>query len=226
MPDENPSPHGLLTEAEAETLTDIEAPESERNAIRNRVRERLSQILLDMSALYPTLRDEDIEAIFYPDDEMDLSAIRAATQDTLGLLVLGMLMNDDLLETRLKDAIHHATVACGEEAAVEIAVRRGPLPTVAEWATHLDFDESHDPLTLYNHYLWQSDADPEEVAAVGDSVPLEPVASTPEAVREERAEMPQVQRLPQTAITGIEIKSSDPAETNEGHPADDSCDNP
>jgi len=49
--------------------------------------------------LYPTLPADDLAAVFANDDA--LAPIRTGTQDALALLMLGMLLGDDMIETRL-----------------------------------------------------------------------------------------------------------------------------
>jgi len=60
-PDTPTHPAGILTDAEVEALTDPETDPDELTDLRARVRDRLTETLLDLSVLYPTLPPEDFD---------------------------------------------------------------------------------------------------------------------------------------------------------------------
>lgn len=210
MSEQSHRPLGLLTERERETIVADDVQSGERNAIREYVRDRLQATLEDVTLLYPTLRDTDIEAVFCPEDDGELSTIRTATQNALGLLVLGMLVNDDLLETRLSDAIRYAGLANDEEVSVDLEIRRGPLPTLEQCQARFE-DEglTEETLTLYEQFTWNADTDPERVAAAGQRLGME---ATIAEVRDVRDASDAFSRLPQTVITNVDVESIEPEE--------------
>jgi hypothetical protein len=104
-------PAGLLTDTEAEQLADAEHSLADNPELRAQIRTRLRATLQDCSVLYPTLPEEDIAAVFDGAESEADRSIRASTQDALGLLVIGMLTGDDMIETRLQDAIRSAGIS-------------------------------------------------------------------------------------------------------------------
>lgn len=159
-PETTTHPAGILTDAEAEALTDPETDPDELTDLRARVQDRLNETLLDLSVLYPTLPAEEVETVFNPGEPGEQSAVRAATQDGLAVLVLGMLHGDDMVEMRLRDAIVNAGVSYGEDIDVTLELRRGPLPTVEEFAAQVDEDGlTEQTLPLFEYFLTQPDVD-------------------------------------------------------------------
>lgn len=201
-------PAGLLTNTERETLYDPNVDSTERAAVCERVRTRLRATLHDCQALYPTLRDADIEAVFCPDGDAERSTIRAATQDAVGLLALGMLWNDDHIEMRVADAIRYAGFAYGEEVSVTVEVRRSPMPTPEQWLTQRRSDELMTGVTLFEHLLWDKDVPPAQIAKVGQQVGED---TSIETVQETRATADWINRAPQTAILSVEVSDVDAA---------------
>ena len=196
-------PAGVLTDAEAEALMDPETDPDELTVLRARVRDRLTETLLDFSVLYPTLPPEDFDALFRPTDPVDQSAVRAATQDGLALLVLGMLHGNDMVEMRLRDAIMNAGVSYGENIDVTLELRRGPLPTIEEFAAHVDEEGlTEQTLPLFDHFLTQADADLSTLDAI---IPDLQTDITEEEKSEIRTSMAPFARCPQTVITGVAV---------------------
>lgn len=194
---------GILTDAEAEALTDPETDPDELTDLRARVRDRLTETLLDLSVLYPTLPPEDFDTLFRPINPVDQSAVRAATQDGLALLILGMLHGDDMVEMRLRDAIMNAGVSYAEDIDVTLELRRGPLPTTEEFAAHVDEDGlTEQTLPLFEHFLTQADADLRMLDAI---IPDLQTDITEEEKTEIQAVMAPFARCLQTVITGVAV---------------------
>jgi hypothetical protein len=200
-------PAGLLTDAEAEQLADTEHSLAEDTELRSRIRTRLRATLQDCSVLYPTLPEEDIATIFDPEESEDDGSIRGNTQDALGLLVIGMLTGDDMIETRLQDAICSAGISYGEEIDVKIELRRGPLPSVEEFAARVQEDGiSMHTFDLFEHFLRQPDTDGSVLEDVAKGLGIE---LTPAEKKELSDGIDDFERLPQVAVTDISIAADD-----------------
>lgn len=196
-------PAGVLTDGEAEALTDPETDPDELTELRARVQDRLTETLRDLSVLYPTLPAENLDAVFNPADAGAQSAVRAATQDGLALLVLGMLHGDDMVEMRLRDAIVNAGVSYGEDIDVTLELRRGPLPTVEEFAAQVDEDGlTEQTLPLFEYFLTQPDVDLSTLDAI---IPDQQTDITEEEKAEIQTVMAPFARHPQTVITGVAV---------------------
>jgi acyl carrier protein len=207
MTTETEHPPGLLTTDERDTLTDPETDPADREVVYEHVRKRLRATLRDCQALYPTLREDDIEAVFSPDDDQELSVMRAATQNALGLLVLGMLANDDLVETRISDAVQQAALAHGEDVSVSFEFRRGPPLTPEQGLTRFETEGLTDEtLDRFEHLCLDSTTAPEEVAAVGQKLGIE---ITPEEVRDNRRTPDAMVRPPQVAVIQVDVETID-----------------
>ena len=211
-------PLGLLSDAERETLTATDTDSDEYALVCERVRERLTAALRDCQVLYPTLRDSDFEAVFAPGDETEVT-LRAAIQDALGVLVLGMLWNDDRIETRLADAIRYAGFAYGEEIDATVDIRRSPMPTPEQWLARPETTSFETGLVLFEHLLWDQDVPPERVAAVGRQLGLDDPL---EAVQDTRETEMWCQRAPQTAVCSVETTSAPlDAQSSDDQPSTD-----
>lgn len=209
MTPEHNHPAGLLTAAERQSLTDPEASTTDSTVNYQRVRDRLRAALKDCQVLYPTLRDTDIAAVFCPDNEREQQIIKASTQDALGLLTLGMLRNDDLIEIRIADAIRAAALASGEMATVELELFRDPMPTVEQFHSHVDTDGlTKTTLAAYEQLLWESNAAPSKIAAVSNELGFEMSAADIQAAYQTPS--PFV-RPPQAAV--VQIDATQPDET-------------
>jgi len=203
MTDPDTHPAGLLTDDEAELLRDLDTDLDEHDALRERIRTRLTETLQDCSTLYPTLPADDIEAVFTAEDAETLAPIRAGTQDALALLILGMLHGDDMLDTRLRDAIQNAGMSYGEEINVTLNLRRGPLPTLEQFAAQLTDDEPTDQtFPLFEHFLYQPGTDPDILADIASK---HNVAIPRDKKAELNTSMGPVKRPPQTVITGVSV---------------------
>lgn len=208
-------PPGILTDAEAEALTDPEPDPDELIDIRARIRDRLTDTLQDLSVVYPTLPAEDLDTVFNPDDEVARSKIRVATQDGLALLMLGMFHGDDMAEMRLRDAIVNAGVSYGEDIDVTLELRRAPLPTIEQFAAQVDEDGlTEQSISLFEHFLGQSDADLDTLDEIASDLQMD----ISEANREEmRTALAPYERQPQTVITGVSVTEQAPDDEQEGN---------
>lgn len=215
MTDTSTSAHplGLLTEAEAEELVDPEKDLDELTDVRARIRTRLRKTLRDFSVLYPTLPAEDLNTVFAPTDSGEQSAVRVATQDGLALLVLGMLHGDGMIEMRLQDAIVNAGVSYGEDIDVTLKLRRGPLPTLEQFATQVDADGlTEQTLSLFEYFLSQPDADHDTLDAIASDMQME----ITEADRQEmQTALAPLERHPHIIITGISV-TDQPTDNDQG----------
>jgi hypothetical protein len=203
----DPHPPGLVTDDEAEILTDPETDLDEHGELRARLRTRLTETVYDFTVLYPTLPADDLGVVFasVADDE-DLSAIRTGIQDGLALLVLGMLLGDDMVEMRLQDAIQHAGLSYGEDIDVTLELRRGPLPTFEQFAAQLD-DEglTEQTLPLFEYFLHHPETDPEKLEHIASKLPID---LTPEEKGEIETAMTAFERLPQAVVTAVSVTDS------------------
>jgi hypothetical protein len=196
-------PAGLLTDAEAKLLTDPDTDLSDHPDVQDRIRTRLTKTLHDCTVLYPTLPTADIDAVFNPDDDAEQSAVRAATQDCLALLTLGMLRSDDLLETRLHDAVQHAGLSDGEEIDATVELRRGPLPTLEQFAAGVaEHGVTDRAFPLFEHFLGDPDADLDILADIAEDLNFNFDADADEHTAH-RAQVAALERAPQTVITGV-----------------------
>lgn len=215
MTDHTPTQTGLLTSTERETLTDPEADESRRNDIREDATNRLRETLYDVEVLYLTLRDSDLESVFCPDDEAELSAIRHSTQYALALLVLGMLLNDDMVEMRLSDAIRYGAFSYGEEVTVDLNLRRSPLPSIDQCLDRFEREGlTGETFALFEHHMWESPTDVERLATACELLGLDPI--TEEEAVEVSTELGFVERQPQSAVTGVSVAES-PAQDDDDY---------
>jgi hypothetical protein len=195
---------GLLTQSERQLLGDPDADEAERDDLRDDLRERLYWALRDFSILYPTLRDEDIDAIFDPADEHRRSDVRSSIQDALGLLFLGMERSSDMIEMRVADAFASAGASLDQNVVVDIDIQREPMPPV-EYSLARAERESIDSLSYHEltRLFRSSEVDAERVVAVCNRDGL---STTVPEIEEERAlETTPLERPVQTVVTGIEI---------------------
>jgi hypothetical protein len=196
-------PRGLLTPTERERLHDSETSRRKRDELRERACDRLEATLEDIRALYPTLRDSDIESVFTEGEERDLSEIRVATRDALALFVHGMLHNDDDVEWCLSEAIRNATLDYGEDVSVELEIRQGPFPTVERCLQRFDREGmTPENLALFGRLLFRSEAEPEQLAAAAESLGIE---ATPDMVQGE-LERTTFERFPQTAMVSVDVE--------------------
>jgi len=199
-------PAGLLTDDEAESLTDPDIGHEELTELRARVRTRLTETLLDLSVLYPTLPAEDIDTVFNPTDAGEQATVRAATQDGLALLILGMLHGDDMVEMRLRDALVNAGVSYGEDIDATVELRRGPLPTLEQFAARVDEEGlTEQTISLFEYFLGQPDADLNTPDAIASDLQME---ITDENKDEMRTALAPFERQPQTVITGVSVTDS------------------
>ena len=206
MNDASPHPPGLLTEAEAEILTDADTDLDEHEELRERLRNRLTETIHDCSVLYPTLPTEDLAAVFTGDAAQDLTSIRAGTQDGLALLVLGMFLGDDMVEMRLHDAIQHAGLSYDEEIDVTLELRRGPLPTLEQFAAQLNNEGlTGQTLPLFEYFLHQPETDPAELERITSELQIE---FTPKEKAEIDTAMAAFERLSQTVVTDVSVTNS------------------
>jgi hypothetical protein len=141
--------------------------------------------------------------VFTADDAENLAPIRAGTQDALALLILGMLHGDDMLDTRLRDAIQNAGRSYGEEINVTLNLRRGPLPTLEQFAGQLTDDKPTDEtFPLFEHFLYQPGTDPDILADIASK---HNVAVPRDKKADLATSMGPVERPPQTVITGVSV---------------------
>jgi hypothetical protein len=200
---------GLLTQSERQLLGDPDADEAERDDLRDDLRERLYWALRDFSILYPTLRDEDIDAIFDPADEHRRSDVRSSIQDALGLLFLGMERSSDMIETRVADAFASAGASLDQNVVVDIDIQREPMAPV-EYSLARVERGSIDSLSYHEltRLVRSPEVDAERVVAVcnRDGLP-----TTVAEIEEERAlETAPLERPVQTVVTGIEVAEIEP----------------
>ena len=212
MTDTSPHPPGLVTDEEAETLTDPETDLDEHGELRTRLKTRLTETIHDFSVLYPTLPADDLAAVFASDADDDLASIRTGTQDGLALLVLGMLLGDDMIEMRLRDAIQNAGVSYGEDIDVTLALRRGPLPTLEQFAAQLD-DEGLTEQTwpLFEYFLHQPETDSEELEHIASKLDID---VTPDEKAEIDTAMTAFERPPQTVVTAVSVTDASDDDLN------------
>jgi hypothetical protein len=200
----NTHPAGLLTDDETDLLSDPETNLDDHGDLRERIRNRLTEILDDCTILYPTLPADDLEAVFTAEDAESLAPIRAGTQDALAFLILGMLHGDDMLDTRLRDAIQNAGMSYGEEINVTLNLRRGPLPTLEQFAAQLYTDDkpTDETFPLFEHFLYQPGTDPDILADIASK---HNVAIPQDKKADLARSMGPVERPPQTVITGVSV---------------------
>jgi hypothetical protein len=197
------NPAGILTDTEADALTDPETDVKELTDLRARVRTRLTETLRDLTVLYPTLPDEDLDTVFNPADETDQSTIRAATQDGLALLILGMLHGDDMVEMRVRDAFVNAGVSYGEEIDVTLKLRRSPLPTLEQFAAQVDSDgPTEQTLPLFEYFLGQPDADMDTLEEIASDLQIDITAADRDEIQTALASF---ERYPQTVVTSVTV---------------------
>ena len=202
MTDTSPHPPGLVTDEEAAILTDPDTDLAEHDELRQRLRTRLTETLHDFTVLYPTLPADDLEAVFANDDDA-LAPIRTGTQDALALLMLGMLLGDDMIETRLRDAIRNAGHSYGENIDVTLALRRGPLPTPEQFAAQLDDDQPiEQTLPLFEYFLHQPETDSEVLEHIVSKLHID---VTPDEKAEIDTAMTAFERPPQTVVTAVSV---------------------
>lgn len=202
MTNQTETPTGLLTSDEREILTDADTDPEVRDDVRRSVQRRLTATLRDFQTLYLTLRDQDLRAVFSPDDARELSTVRAATQDALALLILGMFLNDDMIETRLADAIRYAALGHEEEIEVDLDIRRGPIPTIEQCIDRFEREGlTEETFALLEHHLWASASDPEKLVTACEYLGLEQQSPNEFDV----PEMEFVERVPQTIITNVSV---------------------
>lgn len=203
MSGDDTHPAGLLTDEETELFGDPETDLDDHPEVRDSVKHRLTETLHDFTVLYPTLPAADLEAVFTAADDETLAPIRAGTQDGLALLILGMLLGDDLIDTRLRDAIQNAGLSYGEEIDVTLELRRGPLPTLEQFAAKLDDDGfTEQAFPLFEHFLNQPGTDPDVLEEIASKLN---VGVTPEEKAELDTAMSPFARAPQTVITGVSV---------------------
>jgi len=204
MTDTSPHPPGLVTEAEI--LADPDTDLDEHSELRERLRTRLTETVHDFTVLYPTLPADDLAAVFASDAADDLAPIRTGTQDGLALLVLGMLLGDDMIELRLRDAIQHAGLSYGEDIDVMLELRRGPLPTLEQFAAQLDDDGlTEQTWPLFEYFLHQPETDPDELEHIASQLHLN---LTPDEKAEINTAMTAFERPPQTVVTAVSVTDS------------------
>ncbi|WP_338739405.1 hypothetical protein [Haloplanus salilacus] len=203
MTDTSPHPPGLVTDAEAEILADPDTDLDEHSELRARLRTRLTETIHDFSMLYPTLPADDLAAVFASDDAEALAPVRTGTQDGLALLMLGMLLGDDMIEMRLRDAIQNAGLSYGEDIDATLELRRGPLPTLEQFATQLD-DEglTEQTLPLFEYFLHQPETDSEEFEHIASKLHID---VTPDEKAEIDTAMTAFERPPQTVVTAVSV---------------------
>jgi hypothetical protein len=210
MTHSTPHPAGLLTDDEAEHLSDAAQSPGSQTELRSRVKDRLQATIHDFSVLYPTLPAADIDAVFNPADEHAVAATRAATQDALALLTLGMLHNDDMLELRLRDAIRNAGLAYEEEIDVTLELRRAPLPTIEEFAAqHSPGEISERTLSLFEYFLWHPETDIDTLSTLSAKFDME---LTAEEQQEFQTARKAFERPPQTTVTNVSVHDRPPEE--------------
>lgn len=203
MSGDDTHPAGLLTDEETELFGDPETDLDDHPEVRDSVKHRLTETLHDFRVLYPALPAADLEAVFTAADDETLAPIRAGTQDGLALLILGMLLGDDLIDTRLRDAIQNAGLSYGEEIDVTLELRRGPLPTLEQFAAKLDDDGfTEQAFPLFEHFLNQPGTDPDVLEEIASKLN---VGVTPEEKAELDTAMSPFARAPQTVITGVSV---------------------
>jgi hypothetical protein len=203
MTDTSPHPPGLVSDEEAEIITDPDTDLDEHSELRERLRTRLTETVHDFSVLYPTMPAEDLAAVFANDDPV---SIRTGTQDGLALLVLGMLVGDDMIEMRLRDAIQNAGLSYGEDIDLTLALRRGPLPTLEQFAAQLD-DEGLTEQTwpLFEYFLHQPETDSEELEHIASKLDID---VTPDEKAEIDTALTTFERPPQTVVTAVSVTDS------------------
>ncbi|MFC7137649.1 hypothetical protein ACFQRB_16710 [Halobaculum litoreum] len=96
---------GILSDEEREVLSGSKGDNSTREALCEVLRERLRTALIDLEALYMWLPDDDLQAVFNPSERRETSAVRAASQEALSLLFIGMDMNGDVIEERITESL-------------------------------------------------------------------------------------------------------------------------
>lgn len=195
-------PSGLLTDEEAQALVDSENPEVSAE-LRARIRERLTDTLRDFSVLYPTLPAADLDAIFNPADDIERAEVRSATQDGLALLVLGMLLGDDDVELRVREAIVNAGHSFDEDIHASLELRRGPLPTLEQFAAEVD-DEGLTEHTypLFEYFLQRPETDSGSIEAIAADLGFNVSA---EEIQEVQKSIAPYARAPQTVVTDVAV---------------------
>jgi hypothetical protein len=202
MSDTPVPPAGLLTDEEAQRLTESDTDQLSDD-LRGRVRERLADTLRDLSVLYPTLPAADLRTVFSPTEDAERRDIRAATQDGLALLVLGMLIGDDDVELRLRDAIVNAGLSHGEDIDITLNLRRGPLPTLEQFAARVDNKGlTNHTYPLFEHFLTQADTDPDTIEVIAEEMGFDLTAADHEEMQDALAPYA---RTPQTIVTDISV---------------------
>jgi len=204
MTDTSPHPPGLVTEAEI--LADPDTDLDEHSELRERLRTRLTETVHDFTVLYPTLPDDDLAAVFASDADEDLTQIRSGTQAGLALLILGMLLGDDMIEMRLRDAIQNAGLSYGEEIDVTLELRRGPLPTIEQFAAKLDDDGlTEQTFALFEYFLHHPETDTDDLEHIASKLHID---LTPEEKAEIDTAMTAFERPPQTVVTAVSVTDS------------------
>jgi len=206
MTDTSPYPPGLVTDQEAKILTDPDIDLDEHGDLRARLRTRIAETIHDFAVLYPTLPDDDLAAVFASDADEDLTQIRSGTQAGLALLILGMLLGDDMIEMRLRDAIQNAGLSYGEEIDVTLELRRGPLPTIEQFAAKLDDDGlTEQTFALFEYFLHHPETDTDDLEHIASKLHID---LTPEEKAEIDTAMTAFERPPQTVVTAVSVTDS------------------
>jgi hypothetical protein len=204
--------NGLLSTRERAVLVGEEGTEAERAALCDELQDRLQATLLDVAYLYSGLRDEDLAAVFDPDDQVALSQVRASTQEALTLLVMGMQQNDDGVKMRLREALKYAAAAQSERADVNLEITRESMADAEHYLRRAEQDSLDEPSLLeLEALLYDEKALAETVAAVFTAVGIEMSTEKVEAARNGAA-----RRIPQAVVTDIEVREGEDPRAEDG----------
>lgn len=208
----NPTrPSGILEPFERDLLTCIDRSAPEWDQLFDELQERLYHALLDVELLYLTLRDEDIEAIFAPEDDPRPSGVKVSCQHSLVLLFIGKETNGDMTEARITDALAYAGARRNRELTADIDIILTPIAPVDHHLQRLE-EEGLDGLSYVGleTLLYHTDVDAERLAEACTVASLELSA---EEARTKQS-LPRSERLPHTVITNVELREADtsPAE--------------
>jgi hypothetical protein len=206
MSNSDTHPTGLLTDEEADLLSDPEVQDGEaRSALVNSITERLWRTFDDIELLYMVLSDDELREIFAGPDERQ-GSVRACAQHVLAFFYYGLQLTDDDVVYRITSAIEEAEAANDRDATVTLDIVTQPfLPPEQQIQALKDGDYDQVSVDALDR-LWYDERVPpaniaDAFAALGED------ELTVEDVMAEREGAAMLERMPAPVITDVEVVS-------------------
>ncbi|WP_284014860.1 hypothetical protein [Halobaculum litoreum] len=195
---------GILSDEEREVLSGSKGDNSTREALCEVLRERLRTALIDLEALYMWLPDDDLQAVFNPSERRETSAVRAASQEALSLLFIGMDMNGDVIEERITESLAYAGISQGEQIRAHLELVREPVADVDHQLHRLEDPDLPGPSLLeLESLLYDDQVSPDRLAEVMDNSGW---GISESDIRESRVATA-FERIPQSIVTDVTVQS-------------------